>query len=87
MQGSVEVSDAGTERTPVSLPHFSFQTVAFYLFFSFSLSLFPWSLFHSLYEECRLNWLRQAKAGRQAEGWGIKLVNHFLFSLRTAVDW
>lgn len=33
------------------------------------------------------NWLHQAKAGRQAEGWSVKLVNHFPFSLRTAVDW
>lgn len=30
---------------------------------------------------------KQRLAGRQAEGWSIKLLNHFLFSLRTAVDW
>lgn len=66
----------------ISLLQFSDRSLLSSLF-----SLFPWSQFHSLYEECRLNWLCKAKAGRQAEGWSIKLVNHFLFSLRTAVDW
>lgn len=62
----------------------------FFYLFSLWLSFFSpflWSWCHSLYEDDRLNWLRRAKAGRQAEGWNIKLVNHFLFSLRTAVDW
>lgn len=31
--------------------------------------------------------LCQAKAGGRAESRSVKLVNHFLFSLRTAVDW
>lgn len=83
MQGLEEVSDAGTENPWEHLITAVFrQEFAILLF-----SLFPWSQFHSLYEECRLNWLCKAKAGRQAEGWSIKLVNHFLFSLRTAVDW
>lgn len=62
----------------------SFQVQFFFICFCF---LCPCSQFHSLYEEWRLNWLWGAKAGRQAEGRSIKLVNHFLFSLRTAVDW
>ena len=67
-----------------------FRTVARYLLLLLlllCLLFFPWSQLPSPYEECRVNWLCKAKAGGRAEGWSIKLVNHFLFSLRTAVDW
>lgn len=67
--------------------YYSFWTLACYLlFFFFSPLLFP-SLVSVSFSVRGVNWLREAKAGGQAEGWSIKLVNHFLFSLRTAVDW
>lgn len=80
MQDSVEVGDVDTERIRVSLLQFSDSGLLspFFIFFSFPGLSFILR---------RLNWLCEAKAGGQAEVWSIKPVNHFLFSLRTAVDW
>lgn len=44
------------------------------------------SLFPSPYRGGRGKLAAWSK-GRRAERWSIKLANHFLFSLRTAVDW
>lgn len=84
MQDAVEVSNVGANRTRVSLLHFFLPRP--WLSFIFFPPLFAFA-FHPVCGESRQNWLRQAKAGRQAEGRSIRLVNHFLFSLGTAVDW
>lgn len=68
-------------REPVSHYYIFFQTSIV----PFSPSLLLVSVSFSVWRGS--NWLHRAKAGRQAEGWSVKLVNHFLFSLRTAVDW